>query len=278
MNDSEVARAKLNLALHVRHRRADGYHELETIFAFVEIGDIVGVADTGPPLEIDGPFGGGLAAGSDNLILRAVMALRKASGVQKPVSLRLCKNLPVASGIGGGSADAAATLRLLNRYWQLHWPIGRLAALGSELGADVAACVWSTAQYGGGRGDLLRPIAESGLAGQPVLLVNPGVGVSTTDIFRAWDGKDRGSLPSGDVLAVASAARNDLTKPALALQPVIGAVLELLSAQDRVELVRMSGSGATCFGLFPDPASCDAAAAALRAAQLGWWVMPTRLV
>ena len=275
---SEVAHAKLNLALHVRYRRADGYHDLETIFAFAEVGDIVGVVDAGPPLEIEGPFGSGLTANPDNLVLKAVAALRRESGATVPVSLKLQKNLPVASGIGGGSADAAATLRLLNRHWQLHWPLARLAALGGELGADVAACVWNCTQYGAGKGDVLRQLPAADLAGQPVLLVNPSVAVSTAEVFRAWDRVDHGPLTQGDVLVAARAGRNDLERSAMSLQPVISDVLAMLSAQAGAGLVRMSGSGATCFALFRDQVACVAAAAVLRAAQPGWWVMPTRLV
>ena len=275
---SEVAHAKINLALHVRHRRADGYHELETIFAFAEVGDVVSVVDADTELEIDGPFGGSLAPSPENLVLKAVAALRRASSKSSPVSLKLRKNLPVASGIGGGSADAAATLRLLNSHWQLHWPLERLAALGRELGADVAACVWSCTQYGTGKGEQLCPLAATGLTGQPILLVNPGVGVSTAEVFRVWDGIDGGPLPQGDPFLVARAGRNDLQKPALLLQPVIGDVLSAISAQHGAGLVRMSGSGATCFALFQNQGSCAAAAAAISAHRTDWWVMSSRLV
>ncbi len=278
MIDAEAACAKLNLALHVRRRRADGYHELETIFAFAEAGDIVSLEVAGPALVIDGPFGAAVAPDADNLVLRAVGALRSASDITSAVSLRLTKTLPVASGLGGGSADAAATLRLLNRHWQLHWPINRLADLGTDLGADVAACVWSQTMRGTGRGDRLHVLGAAGVAGTSALLVNPGVAVPTGAVFAAWDGVDRGPLPNGEPLAAASAGRNDLEAPARALQPVIGDVLAALSSQTGATLVRMSGSGATCFALFSSAAACESAAVAISAARPRWWVLPTRLV
>lgn len=278
MIDAESARAKLNLALHVRHRRADGYHELETIFAFAEAGDVVSIAPSGPELTIDGPFGGNIRPDAGNLVLRAVSALRSASGITSNAALRLTKSLPVAAGLGGGSADAAATLRLLNREWQLNWPMDRLAALGATLGADVAACVWSCTQRGTGKGDLLRPLSGSDLAGTPALLVNPGVGVATGTVFGAWDGVDHGPLPDGEPLAVALVGRNDLESPARIVQPVIGEVLSLLAAQAGTGLVRMSGSGATCFALFTDQRACEQAAMIISAVKPDWWVMSTRLV
>lgn len=183
--------------------------------------------------------------------------------------LRLTKNLPVASGIGGGSADAAAALRLLNRLWRLDLSPDDLASVGATLGADVAACVHSRSLRGEGRGDALVPV-ETPYAGAPVLLVNPRVAVSTARVFRAWDGIDHG--PLGPL----SANRNDLQGPALTVAPVIADVLAALSAQPGATFVRMSGSGATCFVIFSDTARRDAAAGVL--ANNGWWVAATSLL
>jgi 4-diphosphocytidyl-2-C-methyl-D-erythritol kinase len=274
----ETAFAKLNLALHVRRRRDDGYHDLETIFAFTELGDeLTAEAGSDLTLDLEGPFGEDLTAEPDNLVLRAARALADAGGIEAGARLRLTKNLPVASGIGGGSADAAAALRLLNRLWSLDWPLVRLAALGARLGADVPACVHSRTMRGEGRGENLVPLDDISLQGVPALLANPRVGVSTAAVFALWGGDDRGPLISGDPLASARAGRNDLEPPARALAPAIDGVLEALAASRGVELARMSGSGATCFALFADEAARDAAATALRSAHPGYWVAPTRM-
>ena len=182
--------------------------------------------------------------------------------------------MPVASGLGGGSADAAATLRLLNRVWGLGWPPARLAELGAALGADVPACVWSVPLRGEGRGERLVPIAFAGAA---AVLVNPGVAVSTATVFRAWDGVDRGALAGGVAMAAALGGRNDLEAPAIAAEPVIGDVVAKLRAADGVELARMSGSGATCFALFMNDGTAADAARDIAAARPGWWVKATRL-
>lgn len=262
----ETARAKLNLALHVRARRPDGYHELETLFAFVEDGDVIGLAPAATDsLSITGPFASALAGEGDNLIVRAARAFVQAFGGGAH-AITLDKRLPVASGIGGGSADAAATLRALGR---LHGVASdRMFALADALGSDVPACLLNRAAIGRGRGERLEPVA--GLPGTPVLLVNPGVAVSTAEVFRRWDGLDRGPLPADP-----REGRNDLESPARALAPAIGQVLEALAAQPGAGLVRMSGSGATCFALFDTAASRDGAAKAL--AGRGWWLLPTRL-
>ncbi|MBO9623269.1 MAG: 4-(cytidine 5'-diphospho)-2-C-methyl-D-erythritol kinase [Sphingomonas sp.] len=269
----EPARAKLNLALHVRARRPDGYHELETLFAFVEHGDLVHVAAAPEPaFALSGPFAGALAAEGDNLVTRAEQRFVETFGGGAHAIL-LEKHLPIASGIGGGSADAAATLRALARLHDadLHDP--RLFAIAAGLGSDVPACLLGTTAIGRGRGERLEPI--EGLPGMPVLLVNPGVAVSTADVFRRWDGGDRGPIGEGPLLDVALAGRNDLEAPALAIAPVIGEVLAALGARPGVRLARMSGSGATCFALFDSVEARAAAASAL--ARPGWWVAGTSL-
>jgi len=275
----ELARAKINLALHVRRRRADGYHELETLFAFCTVGDELGAEPAAAlSLAVEGPFSGPLRAdaeaAADNLVLRAARALAIEAGLTAGARLTLVKNLPVASGLGGGSADAAAALRLLNRLWGLDWPLDRVSAIGARLGADVPVCVHSRPMRGEGVGERLRPIT---LPPQPLVLVNPGVAVSTAAVFRAWDGNDRGELASGDALQAAQAGRNDLEAPARAIAPAVGAALDSLACQPGAMLVRMSGSGATCFALFESDSARDRAAHAIAADQRGWWVAATRL-
>jgi 4-diphosphocytidyl-2-C-methyl-D-erythritol kinase len=270
----ETAYAKINLALHVRARRGDGYHEIETLFAFAEDGDglrAVPAADV--TLTIVGDFAKGLSNGSDNLVLRAAEALRSAYGVKTGAGITLDKRLPVAAGIGGGSADAAAALHLLTRLWDLPDDLDRLLALAAPLGADVPACVMSQTLRGKGLGDDLALIGKGALTGLPLLLVNPGVACPTGPVFAAWDGVDRGPLAAGDALAAARAGRNDLERPALTLVPQIAGVLETLNAQGGLIFARMSGSGATCFGLFENDAARDSAADAFGDA----WRLKTNL-
>nr|WP_284734462.1 4-(cytidine 5'-diphospho)-2-C-methyl-D-erythritol kinase [Sphingosinicella terrae] len=266
----ETAFAKINLALHVRERMADGYHRIETVFAFLEEGDRLEVAQgEGLTLAVTGPFAADLADESDNLVLRAAHALRGRFGVRRGARLVLDKRLPVASGIGGGSADAAAAMRLLARWWSLEADEAALLTLAASLGADVPACLLSRPMRGDGRGDRLEPLAAGDLAGTPVLLVNPRRALSTAAVFRAWDGRDRGSLEDW------RRGRNDLEAPAARLVPEIEAVLAALA--DDAVLARMSGSGATCFALYADRATRDAAAARLAAGHPDWWVLASRL-
>lgn len=272
----EAAPAKLNLALHVRARRADGYHELETLFVFTRDGDEVriGAADM-DRFTISGPFTGDLDPAADNLVTRARDQFRAAVAPVPPIAIELVKRLPVASGIGGGSADAAATLRALARLVDVPAHDNRLIEVAGRLGSDVPACLLGRATVGRGRGELLAEIA--GLPGQPVLLVNPGVAVSTARVFAEWDGVDRGGVGDGALLDIARAGRNDLQAPACALAPVIAEVLAELQALLGVKLVRMSGSGATCFALFDDTAACTAGAAEMRTRHPGWWCLETVL-
>ena len=271
----ESAPAKLNLALHVRARRDDGYHELETLFVFVRDGDTVRLT----PAERDGfaiigPFAAGLSGEGDNLVTRARDAFRAEFGPGDPLSLVLDKHLPVASGIGGGSADAAATLRGMARLADVALDDPRLMTLAAALGSDVPACLAGRTMIGRGRGEQLSPIDVPQL---PVLLVNPGVGVSTAAVFAAWDRSDRGPLPDGDALTIALQGRNDLEPPARALAPAIDTVLAMLGQASGVLLAHMSGSGATCFALFERAADRTAAATAIRAARPDWWCLETAL-
>ncbi len=206
-------------------------------------------------------------------MLRAGRALAAAAGCAPAAALRLEKRIPVAAGLGGGSADAAAALRLLNRFWGLDWPVARLLPLAAGLGADVSACLVGAPCLGVGRGDELRRWPDGGrLAGTPVLLVNPGVAVPTGPVFAGWDGVDRGGI---DPAMRLSALRNDLTPPAVEIAPVIAKVLAVLGAAPGTTLVRMSGSGATCLALFVDAAARDSAARTL--VPTGWWAAATTL-
>jgi 4-diphosphocytidyl-2-C-methyl-D-erythritol kinase len=260
MRFSEPAPAKLNLALHVRGKLPDGRHALETIFAFCVDGDRID-AEPGDRFGLDlaGPFACQLTDGDDNLVLQAAKKLAGAANIGSGVSLRLTKNLPVASGIGGGSADAAATLRLLTRLWSIDPAVAE--SLAPELGSDVPACLLSMSARGEGAGDRLQ-LVDLGVANAPVLLVNPGTSLSTREVFSAWDGADLGPLSGW------RDGRNDLERPARKLVPEIGELLDWLNTRPGANFVRMSGSGATCFALFDDERSRDDAAAAC---PPNWW-------
>jgi 4-diphosphocytidyl-2-C-methyl-D-erythritol kinase len=264
---TEVAPAKLNLALHVRGKLPDGRHAIETLFAFCTDGDRLS-AEEAPEitLAVDGPFADELADVGNNLVMRAARALADAAGVTAGATFHLQKNLPVASGIGGGSADAAAALRLLTALWRIDPSYA--AKVAPHLGSDVPACLLSFPVRGEGGGDRLTPIQLPELAGKPVLLVNPRVPVSTADIFARWDGMDQG--PLGDWRE----GRNGLEEAATDLVPQIKTVLAWLSAQRGADLVRMSGSGATCFALFDNQGSRDTAAELV---PREWWRLPTFL-
>jgi len=328
----EHAPAKINLHLHVVGRRTDGYHLLDSLVVFAGIGDQLTVSPAEDlSLSVTGPFAAGLEAEADNLVLRAARALATKAGVKATGALVLQKNLPVASGIGGGSADAAAALRLLCRFWGLErslprgsrqssrpivspllvpppssWPgvsgppiaagavsggpdtpghdgtgsamndPALLTELGAGLGADVPVCVAGVPALMSGIGEILNPAPK--LPNVGIVLINPGVAVSTPAVFRARSAgfSTPARFPAEgwrDADALAATLRdtsNDLQPPALSLAPVIGEVLDALVATPGCLLARMSGSGATCFGLFPDPAAAQAAARTI--VRDGWWV------
>lgn len=267
----EIAPAKINLALHVRRRRADGYHDLETVFAFARDGDAIEIESAEEDaFAVVGPFAPALSGEGDNLVLRAARAFTERFAPGAAHAITLDKHLPVASGIGGGSADAAATLRALAHLHRID-DMGGLKEIARELGADVPACLLGRTSFGTGRGDDLRELPS--LGGLPVLLVNPRVAVSTAPVFRAWDGVDRGALDAADWRA----GRNDLEPAARALAPVIGEVVSLLARQPGVTLARMSGSGATCFAVFDGQAARDTAARSLAKARADWWLLATVL-
>ena len=262
----ETAYAKLNLALHVRARRPDGYHELETLFAFVDAGDMLTARTSArDELAVTGEFAGTLTDPFGNIVARALTALPRAEGL----AITLEKNLPVAAGLGGGSADAGAVFRLVERSHGLPDDWAKRAA---RLGADVPACVLSQTCIGRGTGTELEA-GPSDLARAPVLLVNPRVPLATGPVFAAWDGVDRGPLPTGTARHIALAGRNDLEASAIALCPAIADVLAALRPTGPW-LARMSGSGATCFALYESEAERDSAASALPAE---WWKLAGKL-
>jgi 4-diphosphocytidyl-2-C-methyl-D-erythritol kinase len=272
----EAAPAKINLTLHVTGKRADGYHLLDSLVVFAGAQDVVGARPaSGLSLALTGPFAPGLAADPDNLVLRAARALAEAAGVTAGAELTLEKNLPVASGIGGGSSDAAAALRVLGRLWNVRLPADQLAALAAGLGADVPVCLDPRPRVMQGVGDILGDALALPACG--ILLVNPGVGLGTQAVFRARAGGfSRAPLwpPSWpDTAALAEdlrAGANDLQAPAIGLCPLIGDVLDGLATLPGALLARMSGSGATCFALFASAEQAEAASGAL-VAPAAWW-------
>ncbi|WP_372396132.1 4-(cytidine 5'-diphospho)-2-C-methyl-D-erythritol kinase [Azospirillum sp. HJ39] len=307
----EAAPAKLNLYLHVTGRRDDGYHELDSLVAFAAIGDTVALAPgaarvtlrgadlppAGPRLAIAGPYGPALMGGrpADNLVMRAAHALAARLGREADVMIALTKLLPVASGIGGGSADAAACLRALARLWGLPPGDPVLFAVAAGLGADVPVCVAGRSCHFGGIGNLLDEAPD--LPETHVVLANPNVPVPTPAVFKAL-AKVRAQAGAGlcgsgfsaparltrrpadadDLAAMLRERTNDLTAPALTVAPEIADVLAALERSPGCLLSRLSGSGATCFGLYATAAAAEEAAAAIAADEPGWWVRPTRLL
>ncbi|MFC4671101.1 4-(cytidine 5'-diphospho)-2-C-methyl-D-erythritol kinase [Seohaeicola nanhaiensis] len=263
------APAKINLTLHVTGQRGDGYHLLDSLVVFAGIGDTVAVAPAGAlSLTVEGPEAAALSGEGDNLVLRAARLM----GAERGAAIRLVKRLPVASGIGGGSADAAAALRALARLWGVALPDER-QVLG--LGADVPACLAGHPARMRGIGDDLAPVP--GLPEMDIVLVNPGVAVPTPEVFRRLERRDNPPMPAelprwrdaGDFAGWLAEQRNDLLAPALAVAPVIGEVLTALRGTDCL-FAGMSGSGATCFALYP-PGSAESARARIDGAHPGWW-------
>ncbi len=278
----EFAPAKINLALHVTGRRADGYHLLDSLIAFASVGDHVSLRKADDfSLAIEGPFAAGLETGEGNLALRAARAMAQGwPGLFGPVHIRLQKNLPVASGIGGGSADAAAVIRAMMRAHDASPPGEELAAMALSLGADVPVCLTGRACRMRGIGEQLRPLPH--VPRFFALLVNPGVAVSTAQVFAALGlrkgQKAHAPLPEDPLpqdprqaLFALRAMRNDLQPLACALQTEITACLTALDAVPGARLARMSGSGATCFALFETESAARAAALRLRKAHPEWW-------
>jgi 4-diphosphocytidyl-2-C-methyl-D-erythritol kinase len=271
------AAAKVNLALHVLGRRADGYHELDTFVVFADIGDRLEVAAADSlTLSLSGPFAAHAPPGSENLAFRAAMLL-KAVGTASAAAIGLEKNLPAGAGFGGGSADAAATLAALNDLWGLRLEHDELAAFGRELGADVPMCLHGAALRARGSGDRIEPVP--GWPALPLVLVWPGRPVSTAAAFGALRTRTNPPLPDppraqtpAELARFLAACRNDLEQPALDLAPEIAEALDAIRATQGCLLARMSGSGSGCFGIYRERGEADSAAARLRAARPAWWV------
>lgn len=273
----ETAYAKINLALHVRGRRTDGYHDLETIFAFTDWGDdvVVGPSVT-LSLSIDGRFGDAVKADDDNLVLRAARAMQAHFDVASGAAIRLTKELPVAAGLGGGSADAAAAARALARLWNIDADETQLIDAVGALGADIPACILSRTTIATGTGDRFAETDGTSLSGMPLLLANPLVPLSTASVFAAWNGSDSGPLEGADVITSALMGGNDLEPGAMSLCPGIAEGLKALTGRGE-RLVRMSGSGASIFALYDDVPARDDAALQFSARLPGWWIRKARL-
>jgi 4-diphosphocytidyl-2-C-methyl-D-erythritol kinase len=276
-----LAPAKVNLFLHVAAPGADGFHPLCSLMAFADLGDEVRLTPGGAGLALEGSFAQGLEAEADNLVLRARDALLAAAGGPADFGLTLRKNLPIASGLGGGSSDAAATLRLIRDHLGLDFDNAGLRKIAEGLGSDTPACVDPTPALAMGRGEILTPAPA--FPDLPAVLVNPGVASPTGPVYRAYD---RAVSPAGaaapvwpaDVASPARMAafletcRNDLEAPAMALQPAIAAALDEIVQAPEPLLARMSGSGATCFALCADAESALRLAKRLSKAHPAWWV------
>lgn len=283
----EEGRAKVNLSLRVVGRRADGYHDLESVVAFADCADRLTLEPGGElKLTTTGPLAAACGDTADNLVIKAARLLAEAVPGLRLGAFALDKVLPVAAGIGGGSADAAAALRLLARLNDLALDDPRLQKVALATGADVPVCLVSRACDMTGVGEQLLPLA---LASMPCVMVNPRVPVATTDVFKAL-GLRHGELLVGitdvirapawpeeggsvaDWVKVLETVGNDLEAPAMRIEPVIGEVLEALRDSAGVKLARMSGSGATCFAIYGAPAEAHAAAEKIRRDHPGWWV------
>jgi 4-diphosphocytidyl-2-C-methyl-D-erythritol kinase len=278
-----LAPAKINLALHVTGRRADGYHLIESLAVFTRFGDRVeiGLADS-DQLAVSGKYASGVPSDDSNLVVKAREALRQEAGSQqaRPVAIRLEKNLPIASGVGGGSSDAAAVLHGLVRAWGLDIGGAELARIGLSLGADVPMCLAARPLVARGIGDELSIVPDFPALG--LVLVNPGIAVSTPDVFNGLAKRDNEALPplprNLDFHAIRNwleETRNDLEPAARAIRPAIGVALRALKNAD-AGFARMSGSGATCFGLFETGNVAKRAAAEIRGRHPDWFVAATR--
>jgi 4-diphosphocytidyl-2-C-methyl-D-erythritol kinase len=275
------APAKINLALHVTGRRADGYHLLESLVVFTQFGDRISVASADEDrFSVHGPFAAHVPLDKSNLVLRVRDSLRAAfpGQTKTPVAIELEKNLPAASGIGGGSSDAAQTLLALADFWQID-DRNALTAIGLELGADLPMCLLARPLVARGIGERLEPIER--FPSLPMVLVNPGMALPTSHVFRALASPDNSPLPLPpsrlDFAALCNwlcSSRNDLEAPAIAIAPAIADALRALAGCGAA-VARMSGSGATSFGLFDTKAAADEAASAIAKAHPGWWVVAT---
>lgn len=272
-----LARAKVNLYLHVIGKRADSYHLLDSLIVFAEAGDRLTIEPADDlSLSVVGPFADGLAAEADNLVLRAARALAAEIGVVPRGRIRLTKNLPIASGIGGGSADAAAALMGLCQLWKANIARSHLLEVALSLGADVPVCLDGAPSFIGGIGEEISAAGQ--LPPAWLLLVNPKVPTPTPQVFKARRGEfsqpGRWALPPEtmeDLCRFLATRRNDLTEAAISVAPIIETVLATIANTEDCLLARLSGSGATCFGLYATEAAASAAGEIIRQRQPGWW-------
>lgn len=265
-----AAPAKLNLTLAITGRRADGYHELESMVMFTALADVVSV-EPAPSLtlRVSGEFAADAGSGHDNLVLKAARLLQQQSGATAGAAIHLEKNIPVGGGLGGGSSDAAATLRLLNHLWQVNLDDAALLALAPQLGADVAMCLYGKPLIARGVGEQITLLQHAPYAG-PVVLVHPRKPLLTKDVYAAYHATH--ASPS-------HTPRNDLQRPAISLMPDIAEILLALETAPQTPiLARVTGSGACCFALYENEQSAVAVASALRRSHPEWWVAVTSLL
>lgn len=275
MSLSRLAPAKVNLYLHVARPDARGYHPLRSLVAFADYGDEVRLTPGEGRLFIDGPFGMGLSTGEDNLVFKAVRRFEAATGIRADrYDFHLTKNLPLASGVGGGSADAGAVLHLLREACAPEVSDDVLSAMAAETGADGVMCLWAEASIAEGYGERLTPVTVPTL---PAVLINPGIECPTPAVFKAYDAAEdfapiETEWSGGDLIDYLRSTRNDLEPPAIRLTSVIGEVLVALRAHPETRFTRMSGSGATCFALCDTVGDAEALAVKLRAEWPKAWV------
>ena len=260
----EFAPAKINLTLRVGRAREDGYHPLDSLVTFADWGDTITVREEAALLmSMGGEAAADLEEEESNLVLQAARLLQDAAGIERGAVIHLQKDIPVAAGLGGGSADAAATLRALNALWEIDWPLDKLAELGLDLGADVPACVYSRPLRMRGIGEQIDLIEK--FPAFPAVIINPGVPVSTGEVFAAFDETDPPDLReakgrSPHIIDWLSREPNNLERPAMKVAPKIKKALNWLDQQKGVELARMSGSGASCFAIFDSDENAELAA------------------
>ena len=273
-----IAHAKVNLTLHVVGQRANGYHELQSLVCLTEFGDQIHLTpDVDFSFQVTGPYAAGIPVDDRNLVVQAAKFMAKKHSKTLDCQIILEKNLPMASGIGGGSSDAAAMMRALSQYWSVPLPnADELMALG----ADIPVCMTTGLTLMEGAGEDLTQLSTAPNWG--VVLVNPNVGVSTPAVFNALNSKHNPPMQdvAGNCVDIAwlGDQRNDLELPAMAMVPEVATVVDAISAAPQNQVARMSGSGATCFGLFADVVLAKAAASYLQKAYPNWWVVATKLV
>ena len=279
------APAKINLYLHITGIRDDGYHLLDSLVVFASVHDIIMIEPANTLILINqGPFGKDLPITDDNLVMRTAKKLQKLIGINDGAKITITKNLPIASGVGGGSADAAAAIKGLFRHWGIPPSLHDLSSLALGLGADVPICLFGQAAFMGGIGEQINPVYA--LPEAPMVLVNPRVGVSTPAIFKArkagFSIANRfDTIPTTlhDLIDLLIENRgNDLTEPAIQIVPIISDILHQIKMTPGCQLARMSGSGATCFGFYHTQYEANEAAELIRNSHPEWWVVATRMI